>query len=384
MKYFKKTNFGSESTGNKIFKGDNIEVLTQISNDYKGQVDCIYIDPPYNNNEDYIHYNDSDGFDVWLEKLQNVLPLLFELLSDKGSLWISIDDGELHYLKVAADKILGRKNFIHTIIWEHRTSRENRKAFSNNHEYMLVYAKKPNEFKKKRNLLTVDEDFIKKYKNPDEDPRGVWQSITLSVQAGHAVPSQFYTVTAPNGKKHTPPIGRCWAYNEKRMLEEIKNNNIWFGKDGNGVPRLKKFLKESTQGLTPETIWLAEEVGTTNQAKKHLKSLFKNQQVFDTPKPEALIKRIIEISTNEGDLVLDAYLGSGTTAVVAHQLNRRFIGIEVGQHVLDIVIPRLNNNIESIIASGKKTNIDNLGYELWEDDEKEVEISPLITADSVH
>lgn len=371
MKYKKKAYYGMEDTNNKIFKGDNIEVLTQIRDIYRGRVDCIYIDPPYNNDEQYIHYNDSDGFDIWLEKLSNILPLLFDLLSDKGSLWISIDDGELHYLKVAADKIFGRKNFVHTIVWEHRTTRENRMAFSNNHEYILVYAKKPDEFKKSRNLLDVDEEFLKRYKNPDNDSRGPWQSISVSVQAGHAVSSQFYTIVAPNGKLHKPPAGRCWAYNEQRMLEEIKNNNIWFGKDGNGVPRRKKFLSESKIGLTPETIWFAEDVGTTDQAKKHLKSLFKNQDVFDTPKPESLLKRIIEISTNEGELVLDAYLGSGTTAVVAQKLNRSYIGIEQGEHISDIIIPRLNKTIEDLISEDRVR--DNLGYQLWVEESNEID-----------
>lgn len=366
MKYRKTLSYGMETFTNKIIKGDNIEVLNFLMDSYRGKVDCIYIDPPYNNDEEYVHYDDSEGFDAWIEKMCNILPLLFELLSDKGSLWISIDDGEVHYLKVAADKIFGRKNFVHTIIWEHRTSRENRRAFSNNHEYILVYAKNPNEFKKSRNLLIADKALLTRFKNPDNDPRGDWQSITAHVQSGHAVASQFYTIIAPNGKRHDPPMGRCWVYNEQRMLDEIKNNNIWFGKDGNGVPRIKKFLSESKKGLTPETIWRAEEVGTTNQAKKHLKKLFKDQTVFDTPKPEALIRRIIEISTNEGDLVLDAYLGSGTTAVVAQQLNRRYIGIEVGEHLLNIVLPRLNKTIDDLLSEG--TEISNLGYELWSED----------------
>lgn len=366
MKFKKKFHYGNKNTKNKIFKGDNVEVLNYLMDDYKGMVDCIYIDPPYNNDEKYVHYNDSDGFDLWLEKLTNVLPLLFELLSDKGSLWISIDDKEVHYLKVAADRIFGRNHFVHTIIWEHRTSRENRNAFSNNHEYILVFAKNPEVFKKERNLLETDKDFLKKFKNPDNDPRGDWQSVTLTVQAGHAVPSQFYTIVAPNGKKHDPPIGRCWIYNEERMLEEIKNNNVWFGKDGNGVPRQKKFLSDSKKGLTPETLWFAKDVGTTSQAKRHLKSIFQNEEVFDTPKPEALIKRVIEISTNEGDLVLDAYLGSGTTAVVSQQLNRNYIGIEVGEHVMDIAVPRLNKTIDSLDSSDKTIN--DLGYELWSKD----------------
>lgn len=363
MKFQKILNYGDKYTDNKIYKGDNIEVLNYLTDEYRGKIDCIYIDPPYNNDENYIHYSDTDGFENWMEKLSNILPLLYELLSEKGSLWISIDDGEVHYLKVAADKVLGRKNFISTIIWEHRNSRENRKAFSNNHEYILVYAKNPTEFKKNRNLLLVDKEFLKRFNNPDNDPRGDWQSVSAHVQSGHAVASQFYTITSPNGKKHNPPIGRCWIYNESRMLNELEKNNIWFGKEGKGVPRIKKFLSESKKGLTPETLWLAEEVGTTNQAKKHLKSLFKEKDVFDTPKPESLIRRIIEISTNEEDFVLDAYLGSGTTAVVAQKLNRRYIGIEVGEHVMDIVLPRLNSTIENLLSNDEGKN--NLGYELW-------------------
>lgn len=348
---------------NRIIKGDNVEVLNLLRQDYCGKIDCIYIDPPYNNNENYVHYDDNSGFEKWLANLNEILPLLFELLSEKGSLWISIDDNELHYLKVMADKIFGRDKFIHTIVWEHRTSRENRRVFSNNHEYLLVYAKNPKVFKVERNMLSINNDFLKKFKNPDNDSRGPWQSVTLNVQAGHAVPSQFYTIVAPNGKRHDPPVGRCWIYNKEKMLEEIAKNNVWFGKDGNGVPRKKKFLSDSKKGLTPETLWTADEVGTTNKAKRYLKTISKNGQVFDTPKPEELLTRILEISTNEGDMVLDAYLGSGTTSVVSQKLNRKYIGIEIGNHIEEIVLPRLDCAIEELKKN--KVPIDDLGYEFW-------------------
>lgn len=355
-------NYGQGTSENKLYKGDNIEVIDFLLPEYQNAVDCIYIDPPYNNAENYLHYDDDYGHETWINKLKQILPKLYQLLSNKGSLWISIDDGEMPYLKVAADNLLGREKFVNTIVWEHRTSRENRTAFSNNHEYILVYAKNPEEFKKNRNLLPVDNEFLKRFKNPDNDPRGPWQSVTANVQSGHAVKSQFYTITSPNGKKHNPPTGRCWIYNEERMLKEIEQNNIWFGKDNNGVPRVKKFLTESKKGLTPETLWLAEDVGTTNQAKKHLKRLFKDKEVFDTPKPEALLERIIKISTNENDLVLDAYLGSGTTAVAAQKLKRKYIGIEVGDHIHDIVIPRLNMTIDDLSSEIENENI---GYTLW-------------------
>ena len=249
---------------------------------------------------------------------------------------------------VEADKIFGRDNFAGTIIWQQRKSRENRAVFSCNHEYILVYAKNIKEFKKKRNLLPVGEDFINsKYKNPDNDPRGPWQSVTANVQDGHAVESQFYTIISPTGVKHNPPKGRCWIYNEERMKREIAKGNIWFGKDGSNTPRVKKFLCDAKLGLTPETIWLADEVGTSDSAKKQLMALFPDKEnIFETPKPEELLKRIIEIASNEGDFILDCFLGSGTSMAVAHKLNRHYIGIELGNQMSELVVRRMNKVIE--------------------------------------
>ncbi len=330
---------------NLIIKGDNQYVLDWLKKDYSEKVKCIYIDPPYNNGEKYYHYNDNRNSKDWLSEIGEVIKRLYPLLSEDGSLWISIDDNEVHYLKVLVDSIFGRNNFVTTIIWQQRTSRENRCTFSNNHEYILVYAKDPLKFKMIRNLIDLPCEVLKRYKNPDNDPRGVWQSVTLNVQAGHGVASQFYEIVAPNGKKHNPPKGRCWIYNKERMEQEIKNNNVWFGTDGNGVPRKKKFLKDSQCGVTPETLWLAEEVGTTKSAKKHLLNLDLSDYVFDTPKPEELISRIIQIATNEGDLVLDAYAGSGTTLAVSHKLNRNYIGIEIGNQAESIILKRMDKVI---------------------------------------
>lgn len=324
---------------NLIIQGDNKVVLNSIKEFY-GKVKCIYIDPPYNNGENYHHYNDRDHED-WLEEITTTLKLLKPYLSEDGSIWISIDDNEMHYLKIAADKVFGRSNFITTIIWQQRTSRENRSVFSNNHEYILVYAINPIEFKKTRNLTPLTQDILDRYKNPDNDSRGNWQSVSVNVQDGHAVKSQFYTVIAPNGKKHLPPNGRCWIYNEVRMKQEIANNNIWFGSDGNGVPRVKKFLNGNSKGLTPETLWLADFAGTNKLAKKHLLELFPTEKLFDTPKPEQLIQRIINIATNPGDMIMDCYLGSGSTISTAHKLNRKYIGIEKGNHIVDLVVERM-------------------------------------------
>ena len=339
---------GDEHCLNILIHGDNKDVLPELWPEYANSIRCIYIDPPYNNGETYHYYDDNTTQGNWLISMRRVLNLLKPLLKKDGSIWISIDENEMPYLRVDADKIFGRENYAGTIIWQQRKSRENRAVFSCNHEYILVYAKDIKAFKKKRNLLPVDESFINsKYKNPDNDPRGPWQSVTANVQAGHAVASQFYTIISPTGIRHNPPKGRCWIYNEERMKREIANGNIWFGKDGNSTPRVKKFLCDAKIGLTPETIWLADEVGTSDSAKKQLMTMFPDQEnIFETPKPEELLKRIIEIASDEGDYVLDCYIGSGTTMATAHKLNRHYIGIEMGSQMSELVERRMHKVVE--------------------------------------
>jgi len=333
--------FGQSNTGNLIIQGENLSVLSSITPKYEGLIRCVYIDPPYNNQENYTHYMDGLSHDLWLSNLTARIKALSKLLSDDGSIWVSIDDREVHYLKVAIDQIFGRENFITTIIWQQRTTRENRKVFSNNHEYLLVYAKNIKCFEAARNLLPLPPDFERRYKNPDNDPRGLWQSVSLNVQAGHGTASQFYELVAPNGRRHTPPKGRCWILSLSRMQEEIANNNVWFGCDGNGVPRKKQFASESRNGLTPHTLWTANEVGTNDMAKKHLLKLFPECPLFDTPKPEQLIRRVLQIATNPCDIVLDAYLGSGTTTAVAHKMGRCYIGIEQGEQIVTHCVSRM-------------------------------------------
>lgn len=337
---------GELKSGNRLMHGDNLEVLSVLADEIPDSVRCAYLDPPYNNGESYLHYFDSMGHEEWLDAVTKRLRLVKRLLRKDGCVWISIDDSELHYLKVSADSVFGRDNFVGTVIWERRTTRENRKALSRNHEYLLLYAKNAPTWAKSRNTLPLNNEVMERYKNPDKDPRGPWQSVSANVQDGHATPQQFYELIAPNGKIHWPPKGRCWVYAENKMNEEIRRNNIWFGKDGNAVPRIKKFLAERTDGLTPETLWRAEEVGTTSEAKKQLHALFKEISLFDTPKPEQLICKLLHISTNPGDLVLDPYLGSGTTAAVAHKMGRRYIGIENGEHIKSHCAFRLRQVIE--------------------------------------
>ena len=207
-------------------------------------------------------------------------------------------------------------------------------------------ASNPAKFKTVRNKLTLTQAVKARYKNPDNDPRGLWQSVSANAQDGHATEDQFYEYRAPNGKLHKLPPGRCWLYTERRLNEEVAKNNIWFGKKGNGVPRIKKFLNDDLAGLVPETLWLAKEVGTNDSAKKEVVKLALNEQVFDTPKPELLVSRILHIATNPGDLVLDSFLGSGTTAAVAHKMGRHYIGIEMGDHAMTHCVPRLQKVIE--------------------------------------
>jgi adenine-specific DNA-methyltransferase len=197
--------------------------------------------------------------------------------------------------------------------------------------------------------MPLDDKVLKRYKNPDNDPRGPWQSVSANAQDGHGTPDQFYVLVAPNGKQHKLPKGRCWLYTERKMNEEIAKNKIWFGKNGNGAPRIKKFLSEVSRGLTPDTLWLAQDAGTNDEAKKETKALFERigvNQLFDTPKPERLISRILAIATNPGDIVLDSFLGSGTTAAVAHKMGRRYIGVEMGEHAVTHCIPRLKAVID--------------------------------------
>jgi adenine-specific DNA-methyltransferase len=346
LKYNKKLSYGKKNSGNKIIQGDNVAVLKMLESELTGQVRCVYIDPPYNNRETYTHYEDNFSHGKWIQGIKSCVSNLKKLLREDGSIWISIDDREMHYLKVALDEILGRENFVTTIIWQQRTTRENRNVFSNDHEYILVYAKNYAEFKKTRNLLAASEEMVARYKNLDNDRRGPWQSVSANVQAGHAVASQFYEIVAPNGKRHSPPKGRCWVYSEAKMKKEIANKNVYFGKDGNGVPRLKRFLSNAKTGATPKTLWTAAEVGTSDSAKKHLMGILPDHELFDTPKPEPLIKRILEIASDPQDIILDAYLGSGTTAAVAHKLNRQYVGIELGEHAATHCVERLRKVVD--------------------------------------
>ena len=331
------------ASDNLLVHGDNLAALKALLPFAAGQVKCIYIDPPYNTGSAFEHYDDNLEHSTWISLLYPRLELLREFLSEEGSIWISIDDDEQAYLKVLCDEIFGRQNFVATICWQKRTSPDMRSAFSDGHDFILLYAKNSDQFKQTRNKLPLSEKQRKAYKNPDSDPRGPWTSADYTATGFR--PNQMYKITTPGGAEYYPPKGVCWKNVEEVFKELVKDNRIWFGEDGKNMPRRKTFLSEH-EGVTPWTWWSNDEVGHNQEAKKEIVALFGSPDAFETPKPERLIQRILQIATNPGDLVLDSFLGSGTTAAVAHKMGRRWIGVELGEHARTHCAVRLRKVIE--------------------------------------
>ena len=332
-----------EETDNLIIKGNNLIALHSLKKRYSGKVKLIYIDPPYNTGKDSFNYNDHFNHSTWLTFIKNRLEVAWDLLADDGTIWISIDDYESHYLKVLADTIFGRENFLNEVIWQRAYAPVNlKKTFSRSHDTILVYAKN-NSSEKELNKLPRDEEANSRYKNPDNDSRGVWQSDNLSV--GPAVESNIYEIITPSGRSVFPPEGYSWRLNKERFKEYLNDNRIWFGEDGNNVPRIKRFLSEVKDGVVAQTLWTYKEVGHNQDAKKEIKNLFDGQAAFGTPKPEKLIQRIIQLGSEEGDLILDFFMGSGTTQAVAHKMKRQYIGIEQMDYIETVSVERLKKVI---------------------------------------
>lgn len=335
--------YGDPRTENMLIQGDNLDALKAILPRFAGKVKCIYIDPPYNTRSAFEHYDDNLEHTTWLAMMYPRLELLRDLLSEDGSLWVSIDDNEAHYLKVIMDEIFGRKNFISTVIWRKNYSpKSSARHLSEDHDYIFIFAKNADLWVP--NIMPRTEKQDKAYKNLDNDPRGPWKSSDLSARNYYS--KGTYSIKCPGGRIiEGPPSGRYWVVSQETLTRLISENRIWWGKDGNSSPAVKRFLSDVKQGLVPQTYWPYEEVGHTQDAKKEIVALF-GQEVFGTPKPERLIQRIIHIATNTGDLVLDSFLGSGTTAAVAHKMGRRYIGVEIGAHAETHCIPRLQKVIE--------------------------------------
>jgi adenine-specific DNA-methyltransferase len=272
------------------------------------------------------------------------LQLLRELLGEDGSIWVTIDDNEGHYLKVLMDEVFGRENFIANVVWQKSyTSNQTAKHLSDTHDHLLIYSRRESALEVGK-LQRTDEQ-VASFKNPDNDPRGHWKAENLS--AGKFYSAGQFPIVGPNGNSFLPPANRYWRCNEVQYATWLADGRITFGLKGNGRPMLKKYLNEMTAGLTANTWWDYAGFGSNKEASIALKDLLAGTpEIFQTPKPEKLIQRVLELSTNPNDLVLDSFLGSGTTAAVAHKMGRRWIGIEMGDHALTHCLPRL----EKVVA----------------------------------
>ncbi len=333
---------GKPWPGNMLIHGDNLLALRALEENFTGQIKCIYIDPPYNTGSAFEHYDDNIEHSIWLSLMRERLIILHKLLSDNGSIWISLDDEEQAYCKILCDEIFGRNNFVANVIWHKKHTRANdARWFSDNHDFILVFAK--NKDKWNPNLLPRTEESMKGYTNPDNDPRGVWASGPCHVKTPN--PKDIYPITTPSGRVVMPPNGTSWRFSEQKMEELILDNRIYFGSSGDNVPRYKRFITDVQNGFVPLTLWFRDEVGDNQEAKSEVKKIVPDD-VFSTPKPERLIERVLTLGSNSGDIVLDSFLGSGTTAAVAHKMGRRWIGVELGDHAYTHCAVRMKKVIE--------------------------------------
>jgi adenine-specific DNA-methyltransferase len=332
------------TTGNRLVVGDALGALRDARARLAGAVELALLDPPYNTRANFHHYRDRAAHDRWLEHRRAELEALRPLLTPTASVWIHLDDSEMHYAKVMMDGVFGRASFVATVVWQKTLGRENRTDISDTHEYLLVYARDRAAWRRRRNLLPLGEDQLARYANPDGDARGPWTSGDMTAKAGPGRrAAQFYDVTLPSGRVVRPAKGMAWRFTRDRLDELVADGRVTFGPRGDSVPRLKRFLAETRQGLVPTTWWPGAEVGTTDSAKKHLRRLFPALVPFETPKPEELVARVVQIASDPGDLVLDCFAGSGTTPAVAHKLRRRWFAAERElRTVEEFLMPRLD------------------------------------------
>jgi adenine-specific DNA-methyltransferase len=338
---------GTPGSDNLLIHGDNLDALKALLPFYRRRVKCIFIDPPYNTRSAFEHYDDNLEHSQWLSLMYPRLVLLRELLAEDGSIWVTIDDNEGQYLKVLMDEVFGRTNFIANAVWEKTTSaRNDARYFSTDHDHVLAFARDIELFSIKQLPRTAAAD--RAYKNPDNDPRGPWREIDYKcAKTADERPNLFYPIVHPvSGEEVWPRRSRVWAYGQAEHQRHLREGLLWWGRDGNySLPKLKKFFSDAPSGLVPRTLWFAQDVDQTRTAKTEIKSLFP-QDPFTTPKPERLLQRIVHLSTDPNDLVMDSFLGSGTTAAVAHKMGRRWIGIEMGEHARTHCLPRLQKVID--------------------------------------
>jgi adenine-specific DNA-methyltransferase len=331
---------------NLLIEGDNLLALKALIPFYAGQVKCIFIDPPYNTQTAFEHYDDRLEHSQWLSMMYPRLVLLRDFLHEDGSIWVTIGDQEGHYLKVLMDEAFGRANFIGTVVWEKDKGGRGDADISNSQDMILAYARKRTRWSATRNLIERTVTQKGRFRNPDDDPRGPWrQGDDGTAKSG--TEKQRFPITLPSGRVITPKVGRYWAFAEETFNVARAEGRVWFGKNGDRLPVIKRYATVVREGVAPRSWWPAEEVGTNQSAKRdHLGKLLLDVHPFDTPKPEELLARILHINSNPGELVLDSFLGSGTTAAVAHKMGRRYIGVEGGDHARSHCLPRLLKVIE--------------------------------------
>lgn len=331
---------------NQLIFGDNLLALKALEQEFYGKVKCVFIDPPYNTGAAFTHYDDGLEHSIWLGLMRDRLEIIRRLLSDEGSLWITIDDNECHYLKVLCDEIFGRSSFVATFAWEKDKGRRNDTDISSAHDHILLYAKDRNLWRKVRNPLPRTEAQTARYRNTDNDPNRPWlQGDNGTAKSGSE--SARFPITLPSGRVVVPPKGNFWRFSIDNFEQARREGRVYFGKDGDGLPIIKRYLSEVQNGVVPRTWWPAEDAGSNQSAKRdHLRKLLPDIEPFATPKPEELLKLILQISTNPGDLVLDSFAGSGTTGAVAQKLGRKWIMIELEETCHTHIIPRLKKVID--------------------------------------
>lgn len=345
------TNHPIDSQTNVLAIGDGLDVLEalrQRTSVLDGGIRLVYIDPPFNTQVDFRQYRDTMNRSMWLSMMRDRLIAIRPLLADDASIWVHLDDSEVHRARAVMDEVFGETAFVTSVIWQKKTTRDSRAAFSPNHDTILVYAPSgPKKWKTTRNLLVKDNAHLL---NKDDDPRGPWGDAPFTAPGFRS--AQQYEIIAPSGRALRPPRGRSWYATEPTYRDLIADDRIWFPKGGDGSPRLKLFASQ-LRGLVPFTVWGTSDTGTNDDAKRHLLSMFPDKEVFDTPKPELLLERIIHIASNPGELVVDIFGGSGTTAAVAHKMGRRWVVAErSAQTVLDFMVPRLAHVVNGTDPGG--------------------------------
>lgn len=313
---------------NLLIEGDALHALTalnripELAKRYAGQVRLIYIDPPFNTGQAFADYDDNLEHSVWLSMLRDRLVQLKPLLAPDSSIWVHLDDAEVHRCRCVMDEVLGAGNFVATMVWQRRFSRSNDAQVSLSHDYLLVYGSRGRSTE--LNPVPASDQQLDRYANPDDDPRGPWVSVTFN--APNIRPNLTYEIEGPSGRVHTPPSGRCWSTTEAEFERLRAEGRVYFGAKGDGVPRLKRYLAEVDTDVRPWTWWPHDEVGNNQESAREIAALGLGR--FATPKPERLLQRIVHIASEPGDIVLDCFGGSGTTAAVAHKMGRRWVTSE--------------------------------------------------------